>query len=139
MTMNRWMGDYVGSKPAYSRSGKQIIYHTKLKYKIYKRQGGITAPANRFVFTHSRRDTIENAWFDNGRQNLLNERARWVELPHTYHNGAGTLSFADGHAELKRWPVEEFPEETPAYPNLLPRIRGGEGVLSFNSQATEPR
>ncbi len=25
------------------------------------------------------------------------------DMPGSYHNGAGGLSFADGHAEIKRW------------------------------------
>ena len=62
LTMNRWMGDYLSQRPVYSpKTGNELMYHTRLNYKIYKRLGGITAPANRFVFTHSRRDTIENA------------------------------------------------------------------------------
>ena len=27
----------------------------------------------------------------------------WIDFPATYHNGGGGLSFADGHAEIKRW------------------------------------
>ena len=27
----------------------------------------------------------------------------WIDIPATYHNGSGGLSFADGHAELKKW------------------------------------
>jgi prepilin-type N-terminal cleavage/methylation domain-containing protein/prepilin-type processing-associated H-X9-DG protein len=27
----------------------------------------------------------------------------WVDIPATYHNGGGGLSFADGHAETKKW------------------------------------
>ena len=27
----------------------------------------------------------------------------WVDLPAAYHNNSGGLSFADGHAEIKRW------------------------------------
>ncbi|MDD5139559.1 MAG: prepilin-type N-terminal cleavage/methylation domain-containing protein [Verrucomicrobiales bacterium] len=27
----------------------------------------------------------------------------WVDIPATYHNGAGGLSFADGHSEIKKW------------------------------------
>jgi prepilin-type N-terminal cleavage/methylation domain-containing protein/prepilin-type processing-associated H-X9-DG protein len=27
----------------------------------------------------------------------------WWDVPASYHNGAGGLSFADGHAEIKRW------------------------------------
>jgi prepilin-type N-terminal cleavage/methylation domain-containing protein/prepilin-type processing-associated H-X9-DG protein len=27
----------------------------------------------------------------------------WIDIPASYHNGAGGLSFADGHAEIKKW------------------------------------
>ena len=27
----------------------------------------------------------------------------WINIPASYHNGAGGLSFADGHAEIKKW------------------------------------
>jgi len=27
----------------------------------------------------------------------------WVDIPASYHNGAGGISFADGHAEIKKW------------------------------------
>lgn len=29
--------------------------------------------------------------------------AQWIDLPASYHNGAGGLSFADGHAEIHKW------------------------------------
>jgi prepilin-type N-terminal cleavage/methylation domain-containing protein/prepilin-type processing-associated H-X9-DG protein len=28
---------------------------------------------------------------------------RWVDVPANYHNGAGGLSFADGHSEIRKW------------------------------------
>ena len=27
----------------------------------------------------------------------------WCDVPATYHNNAGGLSFADGHAQIKKW------------------------------------
>ena len=27
----------------------------------------------------------------------------WIDLPASYHNGACGFSFADGHAEIKKW------------------------------------
>ncbi|TAK95444.1 MAG: hypothetical protein EPO07_15470 [Verrucomicrobia bacterium] len=27
----------------------------------------------------------------------------WVDVPASYHNGAGSLAYADGHAEIKKW------------------------------------
>ena len=29
--------------------------------------------------------------------------ARIIDFPASYHNGAGGISFADGHAEIKKW------------------------------------
>lgn len=29
--------------------------------------------------------------------------AAWSDVPATYHNRAGSLSFADGHSEIKSW------------------------------------
>ena len=30
-------------------------------------------------------------------------RAKIIDYPASYHNGAAGLSFADGHAEIKKW------------------------------------
>jgi prepilin-type processing-associated H-X9-DG protein len=27
----------------------------------------------------------------------------WRDLPASFHNGAGSFSFADGHSEIKKW------------------------------------
>jgi prepilin-type processing-associated H-X9-DG protein len=27
----------------------------------------------------------------------------WIDVPASYHSGGGGLSFADGHAEMKKW------------------------------------
>jgi prepilin-type processing-associated H-X9-DG protein len=32
-----------------------------------------------------------------------NQREFDEDMPASYHNGAGGLSFVDGHAEIKRW------------------------------------
>jgi prepilin-type N-terminal cleavage/methylation domain-containing protein/prepilin-type processing-associated H-X9-DG protein len=42
-----------------------------------------------------------------------------IELPYTLHNGAGDITFADGHAEMHRW---QEPYVLPTYgsPNLSP-------------------
>lgn len=28
---------------------------------------------------------------------------QWIDIPASYHNNAEGLSFADGHAEIKKW------------------------------------
>jgi prepilin-type processing-associated H-X9-DG protein len=32
-----------------------------------------------------------------------NVDSQWFDVPATYHNGAGGVSFADGHSEIRRW------------------------------------
>jgi prepilin-type processing-associated H-X9-DG protein len=32
-----------------------------------------------------------------------NASTAWIDLPASYHNNAGSFSFADGHSEIKKW------------------------------------
>src|SRR5581483_3571787 len=34
---------------------------------------------------------------------LMQTGAKWTDVPASTHNGAGGFSFADGHAEIKKW------------------------------------
>lgn len=69
-----------------------------------KKSSQISAPgpANTFVFTDERQDSINDGCFclSMGFQGRL---ARFADFPGSYHNGAGTFSFADGHTELHKW------------------------------------
>jgi prepilin-type processing-associated H-X9-DG protein len=47
--------------------------------------------------------------------------AYWIDLPAFYHNGAAGLSFADGHAEIKRW--RDSRTMPPLHPNQP--VQGG--------------
>jgi prepilin-type N-terminal cleavage/methylation domain-containing protein/prepilin-type processing-associated H-X9-DG protein len=44
---------------------------------------------------------------------------QWMAAPATYHNGGGGLSFADGHAEIKRWTDQAVLTKW-ASPTILP-------------------
>lgn len=46
-----------------------------------------------------------------------------VDYPASYHNGAAGLTFADGHAEVKRW----------LDPRTVPRIRKGQNIPLITS------
>lgn len=46
----------------------------------------------------------ENPWaIDDGYFVCDIGKTVWINIPATYHNGAGGISFADGHTEIKRW------------------------------------
>jgi prepilin-type N-terminal cleavage/methylation domain-containing protein/prepilin-type processing-associated H-X9-DG protein len=59
-------------------------------------------PANTVVLLDEHPDSIDDAWyfFNVG---LATPNAVWRSLPASYHDGAASISFADGHVILKRW------------------------------------
>ncbi|MBX3745767.1 MAG: type II secretion system protein [Verrucomicrobiae bacterium] len=67
-------------------------------FKQFLKLTDITAPANIFVFLDEHPDSINDGWFVNNPTGT-----QWSDLPASYHNGAGGLTFADGHSEIHRW------------------------------------
>ena len=57
-------------------------------------------PAMTFVFIDEREDSIQDGYFV---VDMYQEPPFWLSVPRSFHHGAGTLSFADGHAELRKW------------------------------------
>ncbi len=59
-------------------------------------------PAQTWVFIDEREDSINDGWFA---VDMVNQgaNAKWVDVPASYHNRAGTLAFGDGHAQIKKW------------------------------------
>jgi prepilin-type N-terminal cleavage/methylation domain-containing protein/prepilin-type processing-associated H-X9-DG protein len=57
------------------------------------------SPSQAFVFIDEHPDAIDDGYF----LVFLNRRHLWGNMPANYHNGAGGLSFADGHAEIRKW------------------------------------
>lgn len=62
----------------------------------------ITQPDGIFVFADEHPDFINDANFF---IHLMN-RGHWHDLPSPLHDGAGTVSFADGHAEIHPWHIK---------------------------------
>ena len=93
ISINNWMGGGV--------------YCGQSEYRLFRKVDEITrpAPALAWVTITEREDSINDAWWA---VDMLNN---FVDLPASYHNGAGNLMFADGHSELKRW---LDPRTTPA-------------------------
>jgi prepilin-type processing-associated H-X9-DG protein len=44
--------------------------------------------------------TINDGWF---MCDPIGSQTTWVDIPASYHNGAGGIGFADGHSEIKKW------------------------------------
>ena len=90
MSMNAWLNPIAVWKGD-SSDGNLLIY---------RKESDITrpGPANLWVFIDENPISINDGSFISD-PNLPN----WVDYPATYHNKAGGLAFADGHAEIHRW------------------------------------
>lgn len=78
--------------------------------------GGDTSAANNLILYHKESDTIRpgpaNLWvFIDENPSSINDGAficdpqiqKWIDYPASYHNNAGGIAFADGHAEIHKW------------------------------------
>jgi prepilin-type N-terminal cleavage/methylation domain-containing protein len=65
------------------------------------------------VFLDENPDTINDGYWAQD----LDSSSQWIDSPAHYHINAGDLSFADGHAEIRKWTDK----------NVLAGLYGGEG------------
>jgi len=86
-SMNCWLG-----------SGGLLVFSNK-KASNKLTDFNNPPPAKNWVFIDEHEDTIDDGFFSfiNG------QRSFFQDLPASRHNGAGTLSFADGHVETRKW------------------------------------
>jgi len=71
------------------------------KYYTYRKYGEIQtpSPSQAFVFIDEREEDIDDGYF----LVFMDREDSWANMPAIYHNGAAGLSFADGHAEVRKW------------------------------------
>ena len=67
----------------------------------FRKLGGILRPSETWVTIDENPASINDGWFVCDPAAVSS--GNWVDLPASYHNKAGGLSFSDGHAEIKRW------------------------------------
>jgi prepilin-type N-terminal cleavage/methylation domain-containing protein/prepilin-type processing-associated H-X9-DG protein len=68
--------------------------------KVFRKQSDITSPSPAMCWVL----IDENPFSINDGSFSVNPAdSNWWDIPASYHNGAGGLSFADGHAEIKKW------------------------------------
>ena len=84
------------SPPGYNESQR--------KYKVFLKANDMSnpGPARLWVLMDEHPDSINAGGF----ANMMVESpgaARIIDYPASYHNGACGVSFADGHAEIKKW------------------------------------
>lgn len=88
MSMNGWMN------PISTESQLDDVTYT-----VFTKQNNIRNPAQIWVLIDENPKSINDGWF------LVrpNVPTVWRDVPAAYHNNAGGMSFADGHAEIKKW------------------------------------
>jgi prepilin-type N-terminal cleavage/methylation domain-containing protein/prepilin-type processing-associated H-X9-DG protein len=82
-------------------------------------------PSMTWVFVDEQADSLNDAMMyhdPNG--------SRWIDLPASYHNGAGGFSFADGHAEIRKW-KEATTIQPVRYQNGFGVVAGGANNRDF--------
>jgi len=95
MSMNAWMNPLPGqswnSVRGYLGNANQL--------RDFRRQTDIRSPAMTWVMIDENPFSINDGWFVCD----PNTPSIWFDVPASYHNGAGGLSYADGHSEIKKW------------------------------------
>ena len=96
MSMNAWMNP-----------GDNDVGMDAADYIIYKKDSDTVRPgsANLWVFIDENPYSINDAFFLEETSGTTGPptASAWTDIPATYHNGAGGISFADGHAQIRKW------------------------------------
>jgi prepilin-type N-terminal cleavage/methylation domain-containing protein len=98
MSMNLWVGGFGGRDFGISGANTWRIY---LQDSEMLNPG----PSQIFIFLDMREDSIDVGNFGTDMRGWPDEPERnaFLDYPASYHLRAGGLSFADGHAEMRRW------------------------------------
>jgi prepilin-type processing-associated H-X9-DG protein len=73
-------------------------------WRIYRKASDMVkpAPARLWVFLDEHPDSINDAAFA-VQMDKQGDEAVWNDMPSSYHNGTGMVSFGDGHTENHKW------------------------------------
>lgn len=106
------MNSYIGERTAPYTAGYKQIRELSQFTEL--------TPAQAFVFIDEREDSINDGWFPidmNGHYEQNFSAHVMVDFPSDAHDGAATLSFADGHVEA--WVWRDRRTRPPHQPNSL--------------------
>ena len=68
------------------------------QFKQYLKQTEVPRPSKTWLFLDEHADSINDGYFLN-----TPTYVEWQDLPASYHNGACSFAFADGHSEIHKW------------------------------------
>jgi prepilin-type N-terminal cleavage/methylation domain-containing protein/prepilin-type processing-associated H-X9-DG protein len=92
VSMNAYMNGASSQSDVQSAMQGYVIY-TKLTAMISP------GPSDLWVFLDEHADSINDGYF----LVWMGQTQYWVDRPANYHGGTGAFSFADGHAEGRKW------------------------------------
>ena len=94
MSMNCWMNPIQDWNSVMGYGGASAL-------RVFRKQSDITIPppVHCWVMIDENPFSINDGWFVCD----PNNKNSWPDVPASYHNGAGGLSYADGHSEIKKW------------------------------------
>jgi len=114
---NRILGPRVRSISMNGNMNGNSWYTAQIepKFFTYRKSSDIVkpGPSQSFVFLDEHPDDIDDGYF----LVFLDRKNTWGNMPANYHNGACGLSFADGHAEIRKWQDKDtLAKKVPANP-----------------------
>ncbi|MDD5140936.1 MAG: prepilin-type N-terminal cleavage/methylation domain-containing protein [Verrucomicrobiales bacterium] len=93
-------------------------YGPGMNYRLFLKQSQIVnpSPSMAWVFIDEQGDSINDGLF----RVDMSSTTVWADLPASYHGASGALSFADGHAETRKWSDSEI-KDRPVRKKALPK------------------
>lgn len=104
------MNGLIGDAGIYTQGGFNVNFPD---YTQFFKATSIPQPSDIFVFLDEHPDSIDDGYFIDSYSD--SGPATWTDLPASYHNSAGSFSFADGHSELHHWQNKSTLQPSVAY------------------------
>ena len=122
------MNAMIGDAGVFSSSGFNVNFPD---YTQFFKSTSIPQPSDIFVFLDEHPDSIDDGYFLNTYTD--GSTPTWTDLPASYHNRAGSFSYADGHSELHNWRNKSTVQPPVAY-GINPRLPI---AITYSSQAQD--
>lgn len=90
------MNAMIGDAGNFTHTGVNI---NNPGYVQFFKASSIPHPSDIFVFLDEHPDSIDDGYFLDSES----DPPKWTDLPASYHDGAASFAFADGHSQLHRW------------------------------------
>ncbi len=98
ISMNAFFGPYSTAANSTWATGHNEHFNN---YRQWLKLSLVSKPSNFFVTLDEHPDSINDGYFLNDPNGT--GAGHWGDCPASYHNGAGGLTFADGHSEIHKW------------------------------------